>query len=65
MYVYFMVYAKINIKVNLDKEVLKKYSLNDNNFFTQHWLHRFGLKGFKMNSEVTSMNFFRLQEINC
>ena len=32
-------------------------------FITQPWLHRISLKGIYMNSEVTSMNCFLLQEI--
>ena len=39
-----------------------KHSMNDKNFLTQPLLHWVSLKGIKMNSEVTSMNFFGSHE---
>ena len=38
-------------------------AMSGNVFITQPWLHRISLKGIYMNSEVTSMNCFLLQEI--
>ena len=59
-----MVWASRIIKVNLEQEGLMKHSMSDNVILlTQPWLHRVSLKGIKMNTKITSMNFFLLQEI--
>ena len=58
----FMVCASRIIKVNLEEGVLMKNSMSDNVFNTA-LLHLVSLKGIKINSEVTSMNFLLLLEI--